>query len=106
MSVAPVTAAAIPAARVAQIRKTAQQFEAIFVRQMLSAARKSSFGDTVTSSKGADSFVDMQDSRFADIASQKGAFGLAHMIEKQLLRREAQSALPAVPATPLPRTEP
>ena len=95
--------AAIPAARLAQIKKTAQQFEAIFVRQMLAAARKSSFGDTITnsgtSSQGADTFTEMQDSRFADIASQKGAFGLAHMIEKQLIHRQGLSATP-VPASP------
>jgi Rod binding domain-containing protein len=74
---------------------------------MLSAARKSSFGDTITNSsgtgsQGADSFLAMQDSRFADIASQKGAFGLADMIEKQLIRRQAQSGAQPVPAAPKP----
>lgn len=116
MSMAPVapvtpatTAPPIPAARLAQIKKTAQQFEAIFVRQMLSAARKSGFGETMTSgpgtsSQGADTFAEMQDSRFADIASQKGAFGLARMIEKQLIHREAQSAgtLPKPAPAPAP----
>lgn len=102
------TALAIPAGRRAQIRQTAQQFEAIFVRQMLSAARKSDFGDTMTSSQGADTFTQMQDARFADIASQKGAFGLARMIEKQLLHREAQRAghapIPPAPSAPAPGT--
>ena len=92
--------AAIPAARLAQIKKTAQQFEAIFVRQMLAAARKSSFGETMTSSQGEGTFTEMQDSRFADIASQKGAFGLAHMIEKQLIHQQSKS----VPAVPTPAT--
>jgi flagellar protein FlgJ len=96
----PATPGVIPAARLAQIKKTAQQFEAIFVRQMLAAAHKSSFEDSETSSagtgsQGENSFTDMQDARFADIASQKGAFGLAHMIEKQLMKREPASALPA-----------
>ena len=102
MSTAPVssstTTPAIAPARLAQIKKTAQQFEAIFVRQMLAAARKSNFGDTATSSQGADTFLTMQDARFADIASQKGAFGLAKMIEKQLIHQQAQ----AVGSTPVP----
>lgn len=85
--------------RLAQIRKTAQQFEAIFVRQMLSAAHKSGFGETMTSSQGTDTFRDMQDARFADIAAQKGAFGLAKMIEKQLVQRETDN-LPIPPAGP------
>jgi peptidoglycan hydrolase FlgJ len=96
------TAAPISAARLAQIKKTAQQFEAIFVRQMLAAAHKTSFGETMTSSQGADTFTEMQDSRFADIASQKGAFGLAHMIEKQLLRQQGQNASAPHPAVPAP----
>ncbi len=99
--------AAIAPARLAQIKKAAQQFEAIFVRQMLAAARKSNFGDTMTSSHGADTFLDMQDARFGDIASQKGAFGLGHMIENQLIRREALGtgkALPPAPAAPAPST--
>ena len=100
--------AAISPVRLAQIKKTSQQFEAIFVRQMLSEAHKSSFGETMTDSKGADTFTDMQDARFADIASQKGAFGLGAMIEKQLIHREHQgsgtAAAPAAPAPPVPGT--
>jgi flagellar protein FlgJ len=100
--------AAIAPARLAQIKKTAQQFEAIFVRQMLSEAHKSSFGETMTDSKGADTFTDMQDARFADIASQKGAFGLGAMIEKQLIHRENQgtgnAAVPSPPRSAAPGT--
>ena len=35
-----------------QLAKAAQQFEAIFVRQMLAAARKSSFGGDVLAARG------------------------------------------------------
>lgn len=77
----------------AKIAKVAKQFEAIFIRQMLASARRTSLDkDGLFSSQGADTFRDMQDSRFADIAADKGTFGMARMIEKQLLARSATSA--------------
>lgn len=75
------------------LSKAAKQFEAIFVRQMLSAARKAGFGDELFSSQGTDTFRQMQDERFADIASDTGAFGMAKMIEAHLAKM-----LPAEPA--------
>ena len=68
----------------AQLAAAARQFEAIFVRQMLAAARKTQFGEDVLGSQGMETFRTMQDDRFADIAADSGAFGLAKMIEKQL----------------------
>ncbi|WP_292969611.1 rod-binding protein [Novosphingobium sp.] len=67
-----------------QLAKAAQQFEAIFVRQMLAAARKSSFGGDVLGSQGLDTFRQMQDEHFADLAAQQGSFGLGRMIERHL----------------------
>lgn len=64
----------------------AKQFEAIFLRQMLAAARKSNFGDSMFSGQGMDTFRQMQDERFADIASDTGALGLGKMIEAHLAR--------------------
>jgi len=76
-----------------QLAAAAKQFEAIFVRQMLSEARKTSFdSDGLFSSGGMDTFRQMQDERFAAIASERGSFGLAKMIEARLatfLPREA-----------------
>ena len=70
----------------AQLAAAAKQFEAIFVRQMLSAARKTDFGDSMFGSEAMGTFRQMQDDRFAEIASQRGAFGLAKMIEAHLAR--------------------
>jgi flagellar protein FlgJ len=70
----------------AKLKEAAKQFEAIFVRQMLAAARKTSFDDGLFDGQGMDTFRQMQDERFADIASQTGALGLASMIEAQLAR--------------------
>ena len=74
-----------------KLTKVAQQFEAIFVRQMLAEARKSHLAveDDTLGGQGLDTFRQMQDDRFADIAAERGSFGLAKMIEAQLAKRAA-----------------
>ena len=74
-----------------QLAKVAQQFEAIFVRQMLAEARKSHLSnqDDTLGGQGMDTFRQMQDDRFADIAAERGSFGLAKMIEAQLTKQAA-----------------
>ncbi|MET0588796.1 MAG: rod-binding protein [Novosphingobium sp.] len=69
-----------------QLAKAAKAFEAIFVRQILAAARKTDFGGDLFGGQSLDTFRQMQEERFADIASQSGAFGIAQMIEAQLSR--------------------
>jgi flagellar protein FlgJ len=78
--------AAPPKSQREQLADAAKQFEAIFVRQMLAAARKTDFDDGLFDGQGMDTFRQMQDERFADIASQTGALGLASIIEAQLAR--------------------
>jgi flagellar protein FlgJ len=68
----------------ASLAKAAQQFEAIFVRQMLAAARKSEFGGELLGGQGLDTFRQMQDEHFADLAAKQGSFGLGKMIETHL----------------------
>lgn len=70
----------------AQLKQAARQFEAIFVRQMLSAARAAKLGgeDDLFGGQAMDTFNGMQDERFAQIAADSGAFGLAKSIESQL----------------------
>ncbi len=67
-----------------QLAAAAKQFEAIFVRQMLAAARKTDFGGNLLGGQGLDTFRTMQDEHFADLAAETGAFGMAKMIEAQL----------------------
>jgi len=84
----PVTSiSALPASdpQRAKLAAAARQFEAIFVRQMLAAARATDFGGKdLLGGKGLDTFRQMQDERFADIAAETGALGLAGAVEKQL----------------------
>ena len=98
-------AAAAPGSDQAKIAKVAKQFEAIFIRQMLAEARKTSFNDGLFGGQGDQTFREMQDSRFADIAAEKGTFGMAKMIERQLLARSnATMPAPVAPAAAGTRT--
>lgn len=76
----------------ATLHKAAQAFEAIFVREMLTAARSTNFGDTLWGTdQGGDTFTAMRDERFADITAQSGALGLAKQVEAQLATRLSPS---------------
>ncbi len=75
-----------------KLHKAAQAFEAIFVRQMLSSARQTSFGDDIFGSEAADTFKAMRDERFAEIASQSGTLGFARLIEAQLAKQVGDGA--------------
>ncbi|MDT0574699.1 rod-binding protein [Croceicoccus sp. F390] len=71
-----------------QLRKAAQAFEAIFVRQMLASARAGRHDDGgLFGGPGLEQFEAMRDEHVADLASQTGAFGLAQAIEAQLAAR-------------------
>ncbi|KTR82271.1 rod-binding protein [uncultured Novosphingobium sp.] len=82
-----------------KLSASAKQFEAIFVRQMLSAARKADFGgDDLFGGQALDTFREMQDNQFADIAAQTGSLGFAAKIEAQVARLLPHEA--NAPATP------
>ncbi|WP_225205659.1 rod-binding protein [Novosphingobium huizhouense] len=93
--VAPAAAGAASDAKAVErqkLRQAAEGFEAMFVRQILAAARQGSFGGEKDLFGGNpvggadDTFTQMRDERFAEIAAHSGAFGLAHQIEAQLAR--------------------
>lgn len=67
-----------------RLAAASKAFEAIFVRQMLAAARKADFGEKLFGGPALDTFRQMQDERFADIAAETGAFGIARLLEVQL----------------------
>jgi|KBSSwiStaDraftv2_1062776.scaffolds.fasta_scaffold202458_2 flagellar protein FlgJ len=80
-----------------QLKEAAKQFEAIFVRQMLAQAHaaKPAGEDSLFGGQAMDTFNSMQDERYAKIAADSGAFGLAKQIETQLA---AQLHLASTPA--------
>jgi flagellar protein FlgJ len=80
------TAAATASPR-EKLSATAKQFEALFVREMLSAARKTDFGgDDLFGSQAMGTFRQLQDEHFADVTAQNGVLGMAQLIEAQMQR--------------------
>jgi len=70
-----------------RLQQVAQGFEAVFVRNLLAAAAAADFGgEDLFGSSGQDTFREMRDARFADIAAASGTLGLATQIEAQLAR--------------------
>ncbi len=70
-------------AETAELRKAAQSFEAIFLRQMIGAMRSATDGDTLLGSTATDQFRDLMDARVAEDMAGKQSFGIADMVLKQ-----------------------
>lgn len=81
------SAAPPPSPERAALRQAARQFEAIFVRQMLAAARAIKLADGVGDSAATEQFRGLQDEHFAQIAADRGMLGLGDAIERQLSAR-------------------
>ena len=68
------------------LKKAAQGFEAVFLREIIGAMRKGKLSDDIFGSSATDSFRDMADARTADEMAKLGQFGIAAMVERQLTK--------------------
>jgi len=66
-----------------ELRDVAEQFEAIFVHQMLKQARQSKLADGIFSSEAQDTFNEMLDVEYSSILSKKNNFGIAEGLIRQ-----------------------
>ncbi|MBA2932924.1 rod-binding protein [Sphingomonas sp. CGMCC 1.13654] len=90
----------------AKLKTAAQQFEAVFLRQMIGTMRQASLGDGMFDSEATQQFQDMADSKTADAMSQKGVLHLADLLEKQLGATVAkQAGAPAAAATAIAKPD-
>jgi flagellar protein FlgJ len=80
----PVAAAAAKPAVDPALKKVAQQFEAIFLRQMIGSMRQAKLADDMFGSSATEQFRELADARTADSIASLGKFGIAEMIERQL----------------------
>ncbi|MET0248940.1 MAG: rod-binding protein [Sphingobium sp.] len=90
MQISSVSATSAPVAASndkASLGKAAQQFEAIFLRQMIGAMRSASLAEGITDSSASDQFRDMADARTADSMAQTGSLGIADMLRRQFEAR-------------------
>jgi flagellar protein FlgJ len=75
----------------AALKKAAQGFEAIFLRQMIGTMREAKIGDGLLESGATDQFVELADARTADSMAAQGAIGIADLLVQQLAGREART---------------
>jgi len=69
----------------AKLRESANDFEAIFIQQMLKTMRKTSFeSDLLPKSEGEKVFQSLLDEQYAQISAKSGSLGLGEMIYQQL----------------------
>jgi len=68
----------------AALRPVAEQFEALFVQQVLKEARKVSFDDGWLDSESGDFYKDWSDKQLSQDLSAKGTLGFADKIVEQL----------------------
>lgn len=101
MQVSTTSAAAGPTADAtpnrAALQKVAQQFEAVFLRQMIGAMRSASLAEGITDSSATQQFQDMADARTADAMAGKGAMGIAELLIQQFGARVADTTAPTTP---------
>jgi len=70
-----------------KLREAANDFEAIFVQQMLKTMRKTSLeSNFIQKSEGEKYFRSVLDEHYAQIAAKSGSLGLGEMIYKQLMK--------------------
>jgi flagellar protein FlgJ len=89
------------------LRASAEQFEAYFIQETMKAMRKTvDKSDLMGSSQHTDTYQDLLDKEIAVQMARRGAVGLADMLEREMVRREAgaqpntQQALALHPANP------
>jgi len=63
-----------------RLKAVAQQFEAVFLRQMIASMRQASPGDGLFESTASDQFRDLADARVADDMATKGGLGIAELL--------------------------
>jgi Rod binding domain-containing protein len=66
-----------------ELKDVAEQFEAIFVHQMLKQARQGKLAEGLFSSEAQDTFNNMLDIEYSQILSKKNNFGIADALIKQ-----------------------
>ena len=74
------------------IRKAAESFEAIILRQLLGSMRKAKLSEDVFGSSATENFREMADAQTADTMAGLRQFGIADMVERQLRGMNAGSA--------------
>jgi peptidoglycan hydrolase FlgJ len=71
-----------------ELRKAAEAFEAVILRQMMASMRKAKLSDEMFGSSATDNFREMADAKLADNMAIMRQFGIADLVEKQLAQKK------------------
>jgi flagellar protein FlgJ len=70
-----------------QLRKAAEGFEAVFLREMIGSMRKAKLAeDDLFGSSATDNFRELADANLADSMSGLGLFGISALVEAQIAK--------------------
>lgn len=69
------------------LRKAAEAFEAVILRQLMASMRQAKLSDDIFGSSATDNFREMADARTADSMAALRQFGIADLVESQLRGR-------------------
>ncbi len=75
-----------------ELRKAAEAFEAVILRQLIGSMRQAKLADEMFGSNATGQFREMADARTADSMAAMRQFGIADLVERQLARPEGSSA--------------
>ena len=70
-----------------ELRDVAEQFESIFIHQMLKQAKQNKLAEGIFNSEAQDTFNNMLDMEYSEILSKKNNFGIAEALIKQFQPR-------------------
>ena len=65
------------------LRKAAEAFEAVILRQLMASMRQAKLADDIFGSSATDNFREMADAKTADSMAALRQFGIADMVERQ-----------------------
>ena len=66
-----------------ELKDVANQFEALFLSQMLKSARAAKLADDIFSNNATETYYAMLDNKLAEALSENGDFGIAEALIKQ-----------------------
>jgi peptidoglycan hydrolase FlgJ len=69
-----------------ELRKAAEAFEAVILRQLIGSMRQATLADEMFGSNATSQFRELADARTAESMATMRQFGIAALVEKQLSR--------------------
>jgi len=85
--IAPVASTRSASAPDPSLKKAAEGFEAVFLRQVIGSMRQAKLGEDLFGSAATDTYRELSDKQMADNLASTGSLGIAALVEAQLSRK-------------------